>query len=273
MRDVGGWPVPRRLPRLEAGEVHVWLSTLVPGDAEWLALSAALDAAEHARAARFRFARHRRQFVVARGTLRQIVGRYADLPPEEVALVYGPRGKPYLAGPRGPRDVRFNLSHSGDLLLLAVAAGREVGVDVERIRADIVDDAMARTSFSAREVAAFRALPRAERVRGFFDCWSRKEAFIKATGEGVSYGLQAFDVSLGPTEEPRLLASRRDPMLAVRWTLRALPPLPGYAAALVAGGRGFAVRCFRWPSAWTLPSLAPARIAVAAGAHGPELHV
>lgn len=245
------WPSPLGLPALEANAVHAWVSPLhVPWD-ERMALAKVLDAAERDRASRFRFPKHRWEFVTARGTLKTVLGRYLDVPADRVRLAYGEKGKPYLVGPEGSLDLRFNLSHSGDFFLIGVAAGRELGIDIERIRADLADDGMARTSFSEPEVAVFRALAAHQREQAFFACWSRKEAFIKATGEGVSYGLQDFDVTLGPEEEPRLLGCRKDAAAVSRWKLRALDPVPGYAAALVAEGHDWRVECFHWRSTLT----------------------
>jgi 4'-phosphopantetheinyl transferase len=242
------WPTPAALPPLEWNEVHAWVSPLHISWDERIALAKVLDTEERDRANRFRFPKHRWEFVVARGTLKEVIGRYLGFPADQVHLGSGAKGKPYLLRPETSIDLRFNLSHSGDYFLIGVAKGRELGIDIERMRPDLADDGMARTSFSEREVTAFRALPPEFQERGFFSCWSRKEAFIKATGEGVSYGLQDFDVSLAPGEEPKLLGCRRDVTATSRWMLRALDPVPGYAAALVAEGHDWRVRCFHWPS-------------------------
>ncbi|MEO8335556.1 MAG: 4'-phosphopantetheinyl transferase superfamily protein, partial [bacterium] len=181
------------------------------------------------RAARFHFAEHRDAYIVAHGMLRRILGSYA---PGELHFVTGEYGKPAL---RDDVDVRFNLSHSGDLALVAVARGRDVGVDVERWNANIEHVALADYVFSIAERAALRELSESERVAGFFAAWSRKEAYIKATGHGITRGLDHFDVTLRPGESACILDDRMDPMFREGWVMRDVPVPDGYSAALVAG--------------------------------------
>jgi len=181
-------------------EVHVWRIALDRGDGD--SLRARLSSDELARAARFHFERDRTRFLVARAALREILAHYLGASPAEIAFVYGDHGKPALAPPHG--DLRFNLSHSHGLALCAVTRGREVGVDVERIRElDDLED-LARSVFSARELAALHRLPEPGLLAGFFTGWTRKEAFIKALGEGLSHPLKRFDVSLEPGRPARL---------------------------------------------------------------------
>ena len=189
-----------------------------------------LTPAERQRAQRFRFAEHRRQFMVCRGTLREVLAGYTNEDPSGLRFAYGAHGKPYLPG----SDVRFNLSHSGEWAVLAVARGREVGIDIERIDAGFAQEQIPERFFSPREVAELRALPRCEQTAAFFRCWSRKEAYIKARGLGLALALDSFDVSLRPDEPPALLRGGD-------WSIEHLEAPAGYAAAIVAEGKPFTV--------------------------------
>ena len=245
---------PGAFPALGRGEVHVWRTALDLDPARVAALAESLSPDERDRAARFHFERDRVRFIVARGVLRALLGRYLDLPAPALAFDYGAHGKPSLAaGPVGRAvggspgaEVRFNLSHSAGVALCAVARGRDVGVDVEGLRADFATDEIAERFFSPAERAALRALPAEARCAAFFACWTRKEAYIKARGLGLSLALDAFDVSLAPDEPAALLATRDDPGARDHWSLRALEPGPGLAGAVVAEGRDWALRCWRW---------------------------
>lgn len=243
------WGSPPRPLVLDADAVHVWAAPLDPPAAAVQRHGTLLASDERARAERFHFERDRRRFTVARGVLRTLLGRYLGTDPRAVAFGYESHGKPVLADPFAAHGLRFNVSHSGEMALFAFARGREVGVDVEEVRRmeDGLDIAV--RFFSEAEVAAFRALPEEIRDDAFFNCWTRKEAYIKAVGEGLSFPLHVFDVSLAPGEPARLLASR-DPQQAERWSLRGLPdPAPGYRAALVVEGEGWDVACWRWDEA------------------------
>ncbi len=232
---------PPGLP-LERDAVHVWHAGLSLPPDQLERLRQALSADERERAARFVFAKDRDRFVAARGILRDILGNYLGQPGGALRFEYGPYGKPALAGE--PRGLRFNVSHSGDLALVAVTRGQEIGIDVEAVRPERADEQLARRFFSPREVAALLALPEAERGAAFFACWTRKEAYIKARGDGLSIPLDAFDVSLAPGEACALLrASGDDP---ARWALRALDTGPGYAAALAVEGHGWRLSTRRW---------------------------
>jgi 4'-phosphopantetheinyl transferase len=201
---------------------------------------------ERVRAARFHFEKDRCRFVAARGALRAILGRYLRVPPARLRFRYGPHGKPALAAEFAGSGLEFNVSHSHSLALLAVARGRALGVDVERLRADAAGREIAERFFSAYEVSALCGLPAARQPRAFFDCWTRKEAYVKARGEGLSFPLADFDVSLRPGEPAALLCVRGDEREAERWTLRALDVAPDYAAALVAEGSGWQLKTWRW---------------------------
>lgn len=243
------WGAPPPAPELADGVVHVWAAPLDPPADTVRRRAALLAPDERARADRFRFDRDRRRFTVARGVLRSLLGRYLGTDPRSVAFRYESHGKPVLGDAFAAHGIRFNVSHSGEMALYAFARGRELGVDVEEVRR--MEDGLdiAERFFSEAEVAAFRALPEEIRDDAFFNCWTRKEAYIKAVGEGLSFPLHVFDVSLAPGEPARLLASR-DPQQAERWSLRGLPdPAPGYRAAIVVEGEGWDVACWRWDDA------------------------
>ena len=186
-----------------------------------------LEAHELERAGRFHFEKHRRHFVVARGFLRCVVARYLETRPEVLRFSFGPYGKPALAG---EQSLRFNLSHSHEVALLAVASSVELGVDVEHVRADFASEDIARRFFSRAEVETFDALPKKEQVAAFFRCWTRKEAYIKAIGKGLSQPLDGFDVTLAPEEPAALLHADEDD--ASRWSLSDIDVGAGYAGAL-----------------------------------------
>jgi 4'-phosphopantetheinyl transferase len=185
--------------------------------------------------------------VVARGLLRAILGRYLGCSPADVRFCYGPRGKPALNDARGGEALRFNLSHSRGIALYAVTRGREVGVDVEAIRPEVEIASVARRVFSPSERATLHSLPPELQSEAFFNGWTRKEAFIKATGEGLARPLDEFDVSIAPGEPARLLATQPDADEAARWTLRELLPGPGYRAAVAVEGTGWRLAYWRWP--------------------------
>jgi 4'-phosphopantetheinyl transferase len=212
------------------------------------ALYETLDPGERQRAARFHFARDRDRFIVGRGTLRALLARYLGGAPARLGFSYGPHGKPALSGEVA--DVRFNLSHAAGVALYAVAVGREVGIDVEAVRPDFATDQIAERFFSPAERQALRGVEGESRGAAFFACWTRKEAYIKARGQGLSLPLDSFDVTLVPGEPAALLATRDDPGQRDRWWLSALDAGPGFAAALTIEGQGCTLRCWQWSDVW-----------------------
>jgi 4'-phosphopantetheinyl transferase len=223
--------------RLEADDVHVWSMSLDLSEAEQRRLERVISAEETARAERFVFPADRRRYVAAHGLLRSILSGYLGASPGAIAFRSNSDGKPRLAH---PERVRFNLSHSGFLGLLAVSADREVGVDIEEIR-DIGDmEDLAKTCFSPVERAALAAVPTAQRKWAFFAGWTRKEAFLKALGDGLLRPLDSFDVNLTPDEPARLI--RAQGVAAESYAVRSLEPAPGYVGALVVNGPKVTVR-------------------------------
>ncbi|HEY0170029.1 MAG TPA: 4'-phosphopantetheinyl transferase superfamily protein [Pyrinomonadaceae bacterium] len=241
------WLEAPERPLLREGEAHVWRASLEPDAPALRRLWETLSADERQRADRFHFQRDREHFVAARGGLRGILGRYTGAAPQTLRFSYDGYGKPSLSGGAGAVPPRFNVSHSGGLALYAVTDGREVGVDIERVREDFAGLDIAERFFSPDEVAALSAVPAGERATAFFDCWTRKEAYIKARGLGLSHPLHLFTVSLTPGRPAALLRTDDDPQEAARWSLVELSPGEGYRAALAIEGEVSSLRCWRWP--------------------------
>ena len=210
---------PSFVPELRTDAVHVWTAHLDDIPARDLAdLTALLDPEESARAARFHFERDRRHFAATRGFLRRLLSQYLEVAPRAIRFGYGSRGKPFLSSPATP--LRFNLSHSHGRALFVFAWEREVGIDVEA-GARLAEDwpAIARRVFSTREQAELGALPASIRRDGFLNGWTRKEAYLKATGLGIVDGLQTIEVTLGPQAAAALLAAPA----GLDWSLHDLP--------------------------------------------------
>jgi len=208
--------------------------------------STVLCTEEQDRAGRFFFERDRSAFIVTRGVLRTLLGRYLGCPPDRLQFRHGPAGKPALTEPFGGDALGFNVSHSHGLALLAMARGREVGVDVEKIRPGLATEDIATRFFAPREVAMLRAVPMPLRASAFFTCWTRKEAYIKATGKGLSLPLDGFVVSLAPGEPAAILDTRPDAAEASRWHLTALAPGAGYVGAVAIAGGQPEIKAWDW---------------------------
>lgn len=227
------------LLQLPSRVVHVWRIGLEASEGALGELAGRLDATEQSRAARFVFPGDRRRYMVAHAALRDILAGYLGEPPAGLRFQTDRRGKPYLIGTQDP-PLRFNLAHSGEIALVACAWGEEVGVDVEAIRPMPDLAAIAGRFFAPGEQQALLALPPEEQTLGFFNCWTRKEAFIKAVGEGLGYPLDQFETTLRPGAPARFVTIGGDAEEAQRWSLTAWMPAPGYVA-------GLAVRRRDWP--------------------------
>jgi 4'-phosphopantetheinyl transferase len=241
-----GWDLLPGRPAWPVGEVHIWRTALDWPAKAIASLTNSLSPDEQQRMHRFRLERDRTRFLVGRGLLRMLLGRYLDMAPDQLHFGYTPYGKPHLMAGVGQLPLQFNVSHSGELLLIAVAAGRSLGIDVEQIRADIEVEQMAAHFFSPNEQRALAKLSGAAQIDAFFACWTRKEAYIKARGEGLSLPLDQFDVSILPGEEARLLSTRPDPADAGRWSLTELDVAEGYKSALAVEGFGWTLACRHW---------------------------
>ncbi len=206
-----------------------------------------LAADERVRAERLRLPKDQADFILTRGMLRNILSRYLSTGPKELRFRYTKYGKPYLTGLPGVHPLRFNVSHSKGYALFAIASGRQVGVDLEWIQPDFASGEIAERFFTRGEVAALRSLPRHLHNAAFFDYWTRKEAYIKAVGKGLSIPLDQFEVSLKSEDTVVLLNANGKPQEATHWILRQLYPLPGFAAALAVEGTRWKLRCWHSP--------------------------
>jgi 4'-phosphopantetheinyl transferase len=246
LSSVAPWRSPSELTVLGCDEVHVWQADLDQAPPRIQRFLDDLAEDERARAQRFHFDRDRERFIVARGMLRAILGRYVHRAPGSLCFCYGAHGKPALAEETGADAIHFNVSHSSGTALFAVTRGRKLGIDIERIRSDLAIAGIAQRFFSRREVAMLRALPTESLRQAFFRCWTCKEAYIKGRGDGLSLPLDGFDVSLAPGESA-VLSIELDPSEAARWSLRELTAAPGYAAAVAVEGQGSRLACWQWP--------------------------
>lgn len=239
------WSHPPVSPRLGAGEVHVWRVNLREHRLRLPTLTDFLSADEHVAAARFHFAPDRERYILARGLLREILGGYLAVAPENIQFSYGLQGKPTLAAPVDGGWLCFNLSHAHDLTLYAFCRDHEVGIDIEHIRSDIEYEQIARHAFSTYEVATLLALPLHERAAAFFRCWTIKEAYIKGLGGGLSIPLDQFDCAFTLDMPAAIVATRPDATQASRWTVARLDPAPDYTAALALDGPIAELHCWQ----------------------------
>ncbi len=226
-------------PASAAGSVDLWLWDLATAPAELARFARVLGPEEAARAKRFRFPTDRDRYIAAHGRMREILGDYLDDAPARLAFGTGSHGKPFLDGPHRGSDLRFNLSHSDHLAALGVCRGFDIGVDVEFIRP--VTEDIARHFFSAAEIAALSTLSGARWERGFFRCWTRKEAIIKTFGQGLSMPLDSFDVSVAEGEPPSLLRLADDADAPNLWQIHHFEPRADCMGAVAARARGWTV--------------------------------
>ncbi len=206
-----------------------------------------LSDVEKDKARRFHFQQDRERYIAAKACQRSVLGGYLGVEPGSLVFDLNPFGKPSLGGETARGDLQFNLSHTRGLGMLAAARGDELGVDVEQVRDREVDLGIARRFFSPHEVAALEGLPPDEQKVAFYACWTRKEAYIKARGEGLSIPLDQFSVSLAPGRPPALVSHETEPEETRRWDLYNLDLGPGYAGALAVRARSWVFRQFEWP--------------------------
>jgi 4'-phosphopantetheinyl transferase len=241
------WLLPPSKLKLSKHDVHVWRVRLNQTDGRVEQLQQILSDDERLRAERFHFDRDRRRFIVSQGTLRLIIGDYIDKEPSRLQFYSGHRGKPYLMHSLGNVPLQFNLAHSKEIALYAFTGNREIGIDVEYIR-DMPDaQQIALTNFSSSENKILQGLPEYQKQEAFFSCWVRKEAYIKAIGNGLYHALDRFDVSLAPGEPARLLSIDGSAEQASCWFMKSLTPEEGYVAALAVKGSDFCPSCWKYP--------------------------
>lgn len=230
---------------LAADEVHIWWATLDHDLSAVARLERELSAEERSRRARLYRVEDRNAYTIARGILRTILASYVALAPSEVLLVYGPHGKPRLAD--GNTWLQFNLSHSHGLLLIGLTHDRPIGIDVERVREDLAFGEIARRFFAVEEQIGLAACSGVQQAQAFFQYWTCKEAFLKASGIGLSRPLDSFAVDCTSADAPRLLRDNADPWAPDAWALWVIEPVAGYIGALATRGRVARLTAFTWP--------------------------
>jgi 4'-phosphopantetheinyl transferase len=240
------WPLPPDPCPLAATEVHVWAARLDPNLNALARLAKILSTEEQARASRFRFDRHRNRFITARGVLRSLLAKYLDCAPDRLDFGYGPNGKPALAGGLADSALFFNLAHSEDLALIAVTQLGQIGVDVEQIRTVTDANELVERFFSPRESALFHTLPANQKDLAFFNLWTRKEAWLKATGEGIAHSLSQVEVTFLPGEPARILALPGGSGPRCDWALRELIPATGFVGAVALPDVQFSILSFQF---------------------------
>ena len=229
---------------LSISEVHVWKTDLDHHHDQLEKYWRYLSGDERARADRFKNPVHRSRFIVGRALLKELLGGYINLDPELVTIAYGPYGKPTLKEEQNPDQIQFNLSHANELALYAFSIDRKLGIDLEFIHWIPDFDRIAARSFSKNEYRIWDALPDAVKKLAFYRCWTRKEAFVKAVGDGFSFPLDQFEVSLCPGEPPQLIRIETAPFEAARWSYGELPGIPGCTTALIVEENDWNLACF-----------------------------
>ena len=240
------WPSCSTAPRFGSDEVHVWAVSLDIASGALETLAATLSPDEKERAGKFKFEKHRNRFIAGRGVLREILGEYLQTEPASLPFSCSPNGKPTLAAEFTDMRIHFNLAHSEDLALVAVTRIGAIGVDVECTRPIKEMDELVARFFSAHETELFGKVRPDEKPAAFFNLWTRKEALLKATGEGITRSLSLVEVGFLPGEPACLLAIAGDASKASQWTLRELSPGPGFIGAFAINAQDVNVRCGRW---------------------------
>jgi 4'-phosphopantetheinyl transferase len=215
--------------QIERGELHVWKAFFSEHKKNIEDFLRILSKEELHRARKFHFQKDSEKYIIGRALLRWILSQYTSIEPQDIEFTYTPYGKPVL---QNSRNFNFNVSHSNDVLLVALTADADVGIDVEYIREDFNNEDIADQYFSQTEAAALRVLPECDKALGFYLCWTRKEAYIKAKERGLSLSLKQFDVSVSPGDPPRLLRTTFDRSESERWNLYDLTPAENYAGAV-----------------------------------------
>ncbi len=239
-------PRPQQWP-LTGTDVHVWAANLEQPATRISSLQQILSRLEQARAAQFKFEKGRNQFITGRSLLRTILGSYLQLNPAQLRFQYNARGKPSLESSSAQGPLHFNVAHSKDLILIAVTRACPVGVDVEHLHPvnDFKD--IAARFFTSGETTKLISAPADQQMVAFFNLWTRKEAYLKATGDGISGGLKEVEISCLPEEPAQILAISKNEEAAKRWTLSELNPAHGYAAAVAAEAKDLRLSCWQWP--------------------------
>ena len=253
------WQIPLFDPELSDNEVHIWLASLKQPAEQVRQLAHTLCHEEVIRSERFRIERDQHRFIVGRGILRAILGRYLKIHPDQLRFCYEERGKPFLADNFNNRPIQFNLSHTHDIALYAFTSGRKIGVDVEYVCPMPNMEQIAAQFFSISEYAVLLGLPDWQKLEAFFNCWTRKEAYIKALGQGLAKSLKEFEVSLTPGEPAELLKDEASPEEVGDWSIRSLRPYSRHIAAVAVKGHAKQFKYFDYHQSSAFLHVIPAR--------------
>ena len=242
----GQWQNSSTPPALQDNIIHVWCAPLNQPPEKIAQLTHLLTSDEQERANRFVFDRDREKYIAARGTLRLLLSRYLHTLPEQIQLRYGPQNKPYLAEKNTQPLLQFNLAHSHNLAVYAVTRRQELGVDIEALRPLDDKEQIARRFFSTAEYNTLVSLPEEQKLTGFFNCWTRKEAYLKALGDGLTQPLDQFSVSLTPDIPAKMLSIQGDTQAAEKWSLLEINPAENYIGAVAIPGKNWRLSCWCW---------------------------
>jgi len=227
-------------------QIHIWAADLEQDEAVISSLKRLLSRDELVKAGQFFLEKDSRYFITGRGILKSLLGIYLKTDPSLLTISYSKYGKPYLPISSNNEQLYFNIAHSGNVALFAFLRDREIGIDIEYIHEIREMDDIARNYFSSKEFESYSHLPEGYRTKPFFNCWTMKEAFIKAIGEGFSRPLHKFDVSFLPSVPARLNSINGDYKAAAEWTIKELKPAQGYAAAFAVELKKWELQCWLW---------------------------
>jgi 4'-phosphopantetheinyl transferase len=239
------WLSLRATPDLADDDIHVWRASLTWDKVALRSFESILADDERARAQRFIFESDRDHFIAAHGFLRNVLAAYLHCPPKTTDFSYGPHGKPFVASRGSQPGICFNLSHSHGMALIAIGRKRQIGIDVELIRPEFAGEEIAKRYFSTKEVDELSKLPAELRAEGFFLCWTRKEAYVKARGDGLHVPLDSFSVSVSP-DAPATLSSADESRWHIESFVPSLVSEPHYVASVVAEGKNWRPQYFEW---------------------------
>jgi len=249
----GSWQTPNREMTLSPNDVHIWKVSLTPHQHQFIKLQRLLSPDEITRAQRLKFQEHRHAFIAARSALRLIMSRYLCVEAQSLVFTQGPQGKPFLKEPLANPPLLFNLSHTQHFALYAFTLNKEIGIDLEDQNRNINYESLIDRVCSEKEKAIIMAHAPPEQKQIFLTCWTRKEAYVKATGKGLSFPLQAITVSLPPTTPTALLEVAGDSQEPLRWSMHEIQVDHDHVATLVVAGHSWNPVYWEWSWA-TSPS-------------------